>query len=676
MKTTFFSVAAMMMASTALSPVYAQDNATTLPKVTVSAAAPEESTTAPGIEASKEALRQIAGSTAVVAKEAYADGRAATVKDMLDYTPGVLAQSRTNEESRLSIRGSGLSRNYHLRGLSLYQDGIPIHHADGAADFQDIDPLAYSHIEVYKGANALHLGSATLGGAVNFVTPTGYTADPLSLRLDAGSFGTKRAHASMGNVVGDTDYFVAFTKQVTDGFRDHSRQNNAKFNANLGHRINDRLETRFYLSYIDANQELPGTLTKDQLKTDPEQANSFNQSNNHQRDFELWRVANKTTWQGDSYTLDGGVYTVQKDLYHPIFQLLDYRYHEYGAFANADFDGTVGAMQNEFRIGADLRMGNTDTARYTNLNGGYGAQTAGAQEQSRNAVFYVEDRLHTSDVLTVVAGSQFLYAQRDFNDKFGTRDGEKEFYGISPKLGALWDIRPEVQVYTNVSGSYEPPTFSELTQSLPGVTGLADVDAQKAYTWEIGTRGEHGRWQWDVAAYRAWLKDELMMFSTGATTSGVMNADDTIHQGIELGAAVQLSDSWSSRMAYTWNDFHFDGDGQWGDNEIPGAPEHYLRAELRYDGKGWYVAPNIEASLSNYYVDMANTLEADAYALLGFNAGYDLNEQVSWFFEARNLTDEHYAATTNVVTTVTAGNSALFYPGDGRAFYTGLTYKW
>lgn len=676
MKTTFFSVAAMMMASTALSPVYAQDNTTTLPKVTVSADTPEEATTAPSIKASKEALQQIPGSTAVVAKESYADGRAATVKDMLDYTPGVYSQSRTNEEARMSIRGSGLSRTYHMRGLSLYQDGIPVHYADGTADFQDIDPLAYSHIEVYKGANALHLGSATLGGAVNFVTPTGYTADSLSLRLEGGSFGTMRGNMQGGTVMGDSDVFASFSRQVSDGFREHSRQNNSRFYSNFGHKFSDRLETRFYLTYIDANQELQGSLTKDQLKSNPEQANANSLSNNHQRDFEQWRVANKTTWQGDGYTLAGGMYYIWKDLDHPVFQIVDQRNQDVGAFANVTFESD----RNTLLLGTDLRHGFNDARRYVNLSGGYGALTSMADETANTASFYVEDRYRTNDAVTLIGGSQFLYTKRESDDKFlanGDQSGEKEYHGISPKIGAIWDVQPDVQVFGNISASYEPPTFIELNQMLPGVTGLANLDAQKAYTVELGTRGSKGRYHWDVAAYRAWVKDELMMFSTGATTSGVLNADDTVHQGVELGLGIDLTDTLSTRMAYTWSDFHFDDDAQWGNNEIPGMPEHYLRAELRYTSpNGWYVAPNIEASLDNYYVDMANTLKADAYALLNLNAGVDLNEQVSWFFEARNLTDEHYAATASVVTTATAANSALFYPGDGRSFYTGLTYKW
>jgi iron complex outermembrane receptor protein len=668
MKRPILSVAAMLAVSTLLSSAHAEGK-TVLSPITVNAENMPQSATAPSLGDSQDVLRAIA-------REDYENSRAATMKDMLDYTPGVFAQSRTNEESRLSIRGSGLSRTFHLRGLSLYQDGIPVHYADGAADFQDVDPLAFSHVEVYKGANALQLGSATLGGAINFVTPTGYTADPLNLRLEAGSFGTRRAHLGSGMVMGDSDYYVSFSKQVSDGFRDHSRQNNARFYGNIGHKLSDRLETRLYVTYVDANQELPGAITKDQLKTDSQQANGFSQFMNYQRDYELWRVASKTTWQGNGYTVNGGLYTIRKDLDHPIFQVIDQRNEDYGAFADITFEGE----RNTVLFGTDLRVGDTDSQRFVNLTGAYGAMTANGHETSENATFYVEDRYKATADVTLIAGSQFLYTRRDFDDYFlanGDQSGEKDYHGMSPKIGALWDVTPEVQVFGNVSASYEPPTFSELTQSLPGVVSLADIDAQKAYTFEIGTRGSKGRYQWDIAAYRAWLRDELMMFSTGVATSGVQNADESVHQGIELGLAMDVTDALSSRMAYTWNDFHFDGDAQWGDNEIPGIPEHYLRAELRYDhhAGGWYIAPNIEAALDNYYVDMANTLEADAYVIGGITAGIDINEQASLFVDVRNLTDERYIATTNVVTTTAQGGTALFYPGDGRSVYAGLKYR-
>jgi len=44
--------------------------------------------------------------------------------------------AQMGKDSRLSIRGSGLSRYYHLRGLPPNQDGVPLNNADGSADFQ------------------------------------------------------------------------------------------------------------------------------------------------------------------------------------------------------------------------------------------------------------------------------------------------------------------------------------------------------------------------------------------------------------------------------------------------------------------------------------------------------------------------------------------------------------
>src|SRR5262249_59632559 len=133
--------------------------------------------------------RRAAGGVATVPPE---DSRpstpAARVKEVLDSAPGLFAQQKWGEAPRLSIRGSGLSRSFHLRGVQLYMDGIPINTADGYGDFQEIDPTAYQHVDLYKGGNGLRFGANSLGGAINFVTPTGRTASPFEGRIDAGSF--------------------------------------------------------------------------------------------------------------------------------------------------------------------------------------------------------------------------------------------------------------------------------------------------------------------------------------------------------------------------------------------------------------------------------------------------------------------------------------------------------
>lgn len=685
MKKNFLMLLATSAALTSTLANAADKTVTTLPKVEV--VATKDSLTSGGIAQAQEQVKSIPGGAAVVDVKEFENTRAVTIKDMLDYTPGVFAQPRFSEEVRLSIRGSGLSRTFHLRGIKLLQDGIPINLADGSGDFQDIDPTAFRYVEVYKGANALKYGAASLGGAINFVTPTGYDAHKLAGRIDAGSFGTIREQLSSGQVVGNSDYFITGSNIHVDGYRDHSTQDNTRIASNVGHKFSDSLETRFYFTYANVNGELPGNLTKAQLETNPKQANATNRTLNQQRDFNVYRIANKTTWRGDNIEVSGGAYTLQKDLYHPIFQLVDQQNSDYGIFGDTKLSNSIAGKSNEFTIGTNLSIGQTDAKQYVNNAGNYGALTNENDQKSKNADVYFENQFYAKDNLALITGSQFTYASRDYKDEFlsdGDRSGNKNYYGISPKIGAVYTITPDVQLYTNLSRAYEPPTFSELTQSIPGVSGLANIKAQESTTFEIGSRGESGRFKWDASIYRAETNNELMTYSLGGTSTGVLNADNTIHQGLELGLGAVLLENLATqddlvtmRVAYSYNDFKFDGDSSWGNNQLPGAPKHYIRSEVRYKHpSGFYISPNVEIVPEGYAVDMANTLKTDPYALLGLQTGYEINKNVTFYVDARNLTDKTYAATTGVITTPTASNTAQFIPGDGRAFYTGLSFKW
>lgn len=86
------------------------------------------SLTVPSATQAREQVEQTPGGAAVVNAEDHEQTRTVTIKDMLDYVPGVHAQPRHAEELRLS-------RTFHLRGIGLFQDGIPINLANGSGDF-------------------------------------------------------------------------------------------------------------------------------------------------------------------------------------------------------------------------------------------------------------------------------------------------------------------------------------------------------------------------------------------------------------------------------------------------------------------------------------------------------------------------------------------------------------
>ena len=84
--------------------------------------------------------------------------------------------------------------------------------------------------------------------------------------------------------------------------------------------------------------------------------------------------------------------------------------------------------------------------------------------------------------------------------------------------------------------------------------------------------------------------------------------------------------------------------------------------------------PNVEWVPQAYFVDNANSVKTEPYALLNFRVGYDRTDGWSAYLEGRNLLDKRYIASTSIAETANAA-SALFEPGTGRGVYAGVRYR-
>ena len=644
------------------------------------------STTQPNIEEAREAINKTAGGVTIVDLNQVKEGRVSNFRDTLGLATGVLAQSRFGaEETRLSIRGSGLQRTFHGRGIKLMQDGIPVNQADGGFDYQAIEPMATRYIEVYRGANALRYGASNLGGAINFISPTGHDAEHLTARAELGSFEYRRLGLSSGDVIGDFDYFVSGSTFNQEGFRDNAEQRAIRINSNFGYRISDDVETRFYVGYATSDSDLPGNLTKTQLKNDPSDSFLSPVIGQQKRDIDLIRVANKTNiLLGDHSNLQLSAYFSHKDLFHPIFQVLDQDTNDYGFEARFSHVGELLRHKNAFVVGINPSFGVGYDERSVNNRGKRGAMTNRLVNRSNNMEAYAENRFYMLPELSLITGLQYTHSKRKLKDKFFANAAQDEsfeatYVQTNPKIGVLYDYQPNVQFYSNVSRSYEPPSFGELAGGLrPNI-----VDAQEGTTFEIGTRGNSENIDWDFSAYYAKLDKELLqtaVFVAGnrlAPAPQTTNADKTVHAGIELGLTARLPWNLEWRQSLLINKFRFDDDNTFGNRDLPGLQKSLLRGELMYRNNGFYIGPTVEVSPQRYAVDFAETLYADSYTLFGLKAGQQVNEHFSWFVDARNLSDEKYVASTNVVLDARLPNTqSAFLPGDGRSFYVGGELKY
>ncbi len=660
------------------------------PGIQISPGMRSGSLTAPTAAEAKADIETTPGGVDLVPSEEFAKTTpSVTLKDALDYVPGVFVQPKWGEDSRLSIRGSGLSRNFHGRGVFLLMDGvIPVTTADGGSFFLEIDPTSYRYIEVYKGSNALRYGANSLGGAINFVMPTGYDSAGESARVDVGSFGFRKLAASSGGVAGPADYFVSGTIQEQDGFRDHSSGESQRGSVNVGYRLSEDAETRFYVNANRIRQDIPGSVRRSVALSSPRTARASNVINDNELNFDSLRVANKTAIRvAPGSLVEFGGYYFYREMDHPIFRVFDNEFEDYGGFARASGEGNIAGFRNRLTAGVNIQAGVLNSLQYANVAGQRGALISDTDQTSRITTLYAENSFYALPNFALVAGAQFSDVARNYEVNFSTvPDGDRspDFDFWNPKAGFVWEVTPSSQIFGNISKSSEAPTFSE-TRFVGAA--LPTLKPQEATTFEVGTRGQTPGFSWDVALYRANLRNEFQCLDSGVGGScDQINLAATIHQGIEAGASARVfsglfelgpnADEVWVNAAYTFSDFRFDGDKDYGDNELPGAPRHFLRAELLYKhSSGLYAGPNVEWVPESFFVDSANTLTTKAYALLGAKLGFDDGGPWTAYIEARNLADKAYIASASVATIATA-NSELFEPGNGRAVYGGVQIKW
>jgi len=646
----------------------------TVPQVDITAT--RQTPAAQQLEQARAELARRAGGTAVIDADSYLNGRAATPADALAYAPGVLAQSRHGQETRLSMRGSGIQRGFLMRGIGLYQDGIPLNHADGAGDFQALDPAATQYIEVWRGANALEYGANGLGGAVNFVSPTGLTAPGAEVRLQAGSFGQRQAHVKLAGRHEALDGFVSVSRSEQDGWRQQSAYRTERVSGNVGAQLSDTLELRGFLSYIDSDMQMPGSLSRAAFDADPRQAAPQYVAQGAGNDFRQQRAALRLAWSPNNQVRwTSSVFASARDRFHAMTMgILEQDMDDTGLDSRLAIEFGTPALTRRLVAGVSLAHLDGKEFRSANIGGNAGASTGRTRLKARQDTVYAEYTHGLDARWSVQAGWQGLQARRRLDNLIVPASSYAvEFTDSAPKLGLLFAASPDSQLFANLSGSVEAPPFGELVYSPTRPLAAA----QGATTAELGWRGRQHGWEWDTVVYRSNVRRELLALTdTQGTALGTVNADRTIHQGIEAFASGKLARDWKLRMQYLYNDFEFDDDAVYGNRRLAGVPPHLLRAELQWQRDARLrIAPSVDWQPSRTWIDHANTVAADGFAVLNLTLDGELGKHWRWFVEGRNLTDRRYAATTAVQANARGLDGAYYFPGDGRAVYAGLTWR-
>lgn len=683
------SIQKAMAVTVAIHPVnlLAQSNQNELPPLIVTA---QDTGDQDSTSAAEERVKNLPGGASIVTPDEWL-GRTIAPEEIFQFDPGVFARSRgVGNDTRISVRGSGLQREFGDRGLTLLLDGIPANDADGSFYFRAIDPLTISHIETYRGANGLAYGGTQLGGAINIVQKNGLNTAGTRAQVEWGRHDTYRTHLSYGGANDRWDWYAGYSYAESDGYRDRQDWRNHHFTANLGYHWSDKAVTRFYFLYSDSDAALVGSLTPDEFRDEPRQAQPGRPSN-VDRDLVTLRFGQRTDWE----TTNG------EWSFYTNYQYLDFDHlinegSRFGFNRLVDFDtddvqiGLRGShnysflgLDQKLRLNVAANYGRNQENGFTTLFGPVN-QTVPIDRVNRasNVSVYFENDTTFATQHHLFLGAGFNYARREVSlnsgDATGELPGTITDEGLVYRLGYLYEFSDEVQFFANFSQSFEASPFAEVGISLD--PNFDSLDPQFARTFEIGTRFENNWANGELTLYRANVDDEFIDVELpGGFTSTTTNID-AIHQGIEAALTLNLSEiaGWSAGprlfldQSYQLNDFEIDGGPDEG-NQLPGVSKHVYTGRLRAENRdgAWKASISAEWLPDGFVADNANTIETNGFINWRLSGEVRLREGAYLYGGVDNLFDESFVNSVSI----NPSTDSFINPSNGRAAYVGLRFQ-
>ena len=628
-------------------------------------------------------LRRYPGQVRIIGEEEIETSEGKTVPEVIKDEPGITLYTNTGNpfEPTLDMRGFS---GEPVTTTTVILDGVRVNNPDfNFVDWDLIPVKDLQGIAVIPGTQSI-FGKNTLAGVVNLQTKRGGPVPEAKLEAAGGSFGHQRYRGSIGGPVGAFDYYLGFTQELEDGFRDDSDSDVTQFFTKVGRRIgNPGTDATLSYLYVDNRLEQPGTLPEALLEVD--------------------REANLTPGDVVERTLHAGTLNVRQNLpagfsaaFNAFVRDLDQEFFVVGltsqsstvddivsggVTAQVTHESTPFDHRNVLVAGVEYTANGFDSrgsAQFT----GFPPSLSETETDEQILGIFVQDSIDLiPDVLTLSGGGRYDWDRIDFTDEFDpTKDRVRTFERFNPMAGLTWvatNPDPEVVVYFSYSEGLRVPTVNELFAFFP-FSSNPDLDAPTSRTFELGTRVRVGEsFEGTLALFQIDVDDEIFFVVTDPTTGGGINenVDETRRRGLELTLRGRYEDVVDGFFKYSYIKATFETDAllssgpvQAGD-DIPLVPRNRL-------GFGVNVHPidGLTVSLAGLYVDeqflsgdeVNRSEPLDSYFVLDGRVSYRKGP-LTLFLQGKNITESEY----EVWGVLAFGGARFLMPAPGINFLAG-----
>jgi len=588
------------------------------------------------------------------------------INEALHRIAGTWISRGNGQEHLTAIRSPVLTGAGSCGAFLMMQDGVSLR-APGFCNvnelFESTSELA-DRIEVQKGPGSDIYGSNALHGAVNIITPSPI-ADLRRARLEAGPDEYLRAKISVSS--DNTRIDVSGT--TDGGYKDDSGFDQQKLLLkHLGELSDWRTTTTF--SYTNLNQETAGFVQGSEAYKDAglRRDNPNPEAYRDARSLRLLSRFDRDTDQGSVAITPYFRSSRMEFLQHFLpGQAIEENGHD-----SIGLQTLWTGLEGRLHVGAeiDYTRGFLEEFQPTATQGpAFLVATIPAGRHYDYDVdalslgIFARYRQDLTEDLSLTWGLRLQQTEYDYDNRMldgrtrddgtpcgfgGCRfsrpaDREDRFTDISPRLGFIYSIDADRQLYGSASRGFRAPQATELYR-LQASQDVARIDSVELDALELGYRAAAEQFTYSVAVY-AMQKDNFIFRDTSRQN---VDNGETRHHGIEFSLNTDLSDTLAASLAFTWAEHEYANDPQLSatpldGNEIDTAPSTLGSATLN-----WQASENLKVELEwvhvgSYYQDPQNQQEYEGHDLLHLRTHWRLSERTNLSARVMNLTDEDYA---------------------------------
>lgn len=629
-----------------------------------------ESASATGLDLS---LRETPQSVTVVDRQRIDDFALTNINDLLEQTVGVTVQRNETDRTDFTARGFAIT-NLQVDGI-----GLPLLSAVEG----DLDTILYERVEVVRGANAIMTGVGNPSATVNYLRKRPTAQFQMNASASAGSFDMWRLEADVSGPLspdGALRARIIAAHEERDSHLDYNKVNRDVFGGLLAWDIAPGLTAT--IGYLRQDNRADGVLwgALPLVFSDGSRI-PYARSASTSAPWTYANVVNQSAFGELTYAVGGdwsvrGVFT---------YNDLDSRARRIYAGGTPDPETGLGVMgssgiyptrnkqylldgyasgsvellggrhqialgvsngwlrETEWEASSDAEIDYGDIRQLSSfvpVEPDFAEAELRARERDHLTRVYGAIHLNFTDRLKGVAGVSAVWLKTT-GFSYGSDLARKD-HKVSPYAGLLFDITPNLTLYTSYTDIYAPQSQVDIDNRR--------LTPAKGTSVEGGIKGSwlDGRLYAAASLFRARQRGLATYVDTFNGTDGPLGVDyyegqDTTAKGFEVEVSGRVANHWLLSGGFTHLKIH-DDQGQRAQTfiprdsfklaatyEVPEWRDLKLGAQFRYQSR-----------ISSTDDSGGLPIRQKSYAILDLLAGIRLADHVQASVNVRNVTNKKY----------------------------------